>query len=127
MVHGGGITVADNVQIFANATIARAVFRQATFIGEFSMIGNGAFVSHNVRIGNRCLIGHNAVVNGNAVIEDDAWIGPNATISNLVTIGRAARVTLGATVIESVPAGAQVSGMTAIPHQRMLRHIASLG
>ena len=72
MAHGGGVSVADDVHVFANATIARAVFRQATTIGEFSMIGNGAFVSHNVRIGKRCLIGHNAVVNGNTVIDDDA-------------------------------------------------------
>ena len=125
MAHGGGVNIADDVQIFANAIIARAVFRHATTIGEFSMVGNGAFVSHNVRIGKRCLVGHNAVVNGNTVIDDDAWIGPNATIANLLRIGSSARITLGATVIESVPAGAHVTGMTAIPHRRMLRHIAS--
>src|SRR6266567_2354526 len=73
--HAGGVRVHDHVQIFANAVIARAVFRQMTTIGEYSQIGNGAFVSHNVQIGKRCFIGHKSTINGNTSIEDDAWIG----------------------------------------------------
>ena len=82
--------------------------------------------SHNVQVGKRTFIGHNAVVNGNSVVGADAWIGPNATIANLLQIGEHATVTLGATVIESVAPGARVTGMTALPHRRLLRHIASI-
>jgi UDP-3-O-[3-hydroxymyristoyl] glucosamine N-acyltransferase len=124
--HAGGVLVRDHVQIFANAVVARAVFRQMTTLGEYSQIGNGAFVSHNVQVGKRCFIGHNSTVNGNTSIDDDAWIGPNSTISNLLHIGRGAQVSLGAVVIRSVPPGARVTGMTAMEHRRMLRHMASI-
>ncbi|MEO7143115.1 MAG: DapH/DapD/GlmU-related protein [Bryobacteraceae bacterium] len=125
MEHGGGVVIQDAVEIFANAVVARAVFRQSTVIGEWSRIGNGAFVSHNVQIGKRCFVGHNAAINGNTTVGDDVWIGPNATVSNLLHIGDGAKVSLGATVVQSLPPGARVTGMTALEHQRMLRLIAS--
>lgn len=126
MAHAGGLCVHDNVEIFANAVIAKAVFRQTTSVGEHSRIGNGAFVSHNVQVGQRCFVGHNAIINGNTNIGDDTWIGPNATISNLLRIGERCRISLGAVVIQSVPADTHVTGMSAIDHRRMLRHIASI-
>ncbi|HYR89123.1 MAG TPA: DapH/DapD/GlmU-related protein [Terriglobia bacterium] len=126
MVHAGGVHIEDDAEVFANAVIARGVFRQATVVGEGSRVGNGCFISHNVRIGRRCFIGHNSVINGNTTIGNDAWIGPNATVSNLIRIGERASVTLGATVIESVEPDTQVTGVTALPHRRMLRHIASI-
>lgn len=126
MAHGGGLCVQDGVQIFANAVIARAVFGQVTTVGEHSRIGNGAFVSHNVQLGRRCFVGHNSTVNGNTTLGDDVWIGPSATISHLLTIGARARISLGAVVIRSVPADAHLTGMTAIDHRRMLRHVASI-
>ncbi len=126
MAHAGGVVVQDHVQIFANAVIARAVFRQMTTIGEYSQVGNGAFVSHNVQVGKRCFIGHNSTINGNTFIGDDAWIGPNSTISNLLRIGRGAQVSLGAVVIRSIPPHTRVTGMTAMEHRRMLRHMAAV-
>lgn len=97
-----------------------------TSLGKYVRIGNGAFVSHNVRVGDRTFIGHNATINGNTTIGNDAWIGPNATISNLLYIGDRAEISLGAVVIRSVPAGTRITGMTAIEHRRMLRHVASI-
>jgi UDP-3-O-[3-hydroxymyristoyl] glucosamine N-acyltransferase len=126
MAHGGGLTVHDGVQIFANAVVAGAVFRQMTTLGEQARIGNGAFVSHNVQVGRRCFIGHNCTINGNSTIGDDAWIGPNATISNLLHIGERAQVSLGAVVIRSVPPDTRVTGTTALEHRRMLRHMVSI-
>jgi UDP-3-O-[3-hydroxymyristoyl] glucosamine N-acyltransferase len=126
MAHAGGLSVEDNVEVFANAVIARAVFRQMTSVGEHSRIGNGAFVSHNVQLGKRCFVGHNSSINGNTTVGDDTWIGPNATISNLLRIGERSRISLGAVVIRSVPPDTHVTGMSAIAHRRMLRHIASI-
>lgn len=48
-------------------------------------------------------------------IEDDVWIGFNATILKGVSIGAGAVIQPGALVIESVPAGAIVSGNPAKP------------
>ena len=88
--------------------------------------GNGAFVSHNVQVGQRCFVGHNATINGNTNVGDDTWIGPNATISNLLSLGARSRISLGAVVIQSVQADTQVTGMPAIEHRRMLRHVISI-
>jgi UDP-3-O-[3-hydroxymyristoyl] glucosamine N-acyltransferase len=126
MAHGGGVALADHVEIFANAVIAKAVFRQMTSVGEHSRIGNGAFVSHNVQVGARCFVGHNASINGNTDVGDDSWIGPNATVSNLLSLGAGSRVSLGAVVIQSVPANTHVTGLPAIEHRRMLRHAVSI-
>jgi len=126
MSHGGGVIIQDGADVFANAVIARGVFRQSTLIGEGSRVGNGAFVSHNVQVGKRCFIGHNATINGNTVLGDEVWIGPNATISNMLEIGDRAWVALGSTVIESLSAGVHVTGMTALPHRRLLRRLVSI-
>jgi UDP-3-O-[3-hydroxymyristoyl] glucosamine N-acyltransferase len=126
MAHGGGVALHDHVEIFANAVVARAVFRQMTTVGEHSRIGNCAFVSHNVQVGQRCFVGHNATINGNTNVGDDTWIGPNATVSNLLNLGTRSRISLGAVVIQSVPADTHVSGMPAIEHRRMLRHAISV-
>lgn len=126
MAHGGGVSLRDHVEIFANAVVARAVFRQMTSVGEHSRIGNGAFVSHNVQVGQRCFVGHNATINGNTNVGDDSWIGPNATIGNLLSLGARSRISLGAVVIQSVPADTHVTGMPAIEHRRMLRHVVSI-
>jgi UDP-3-O-[3-hydroxymyristoyl] glucosamine N-acyltransferase len=126
MAHGGGVSVQDHVEIFANAVVARAVFRQMTTVGEHSRIGNGACVSHNVQLGRRCFVGHNATINGNTNVGDDTWIGPNATISNLLSLGVRSRISLGAVVIQSVPAHTHVTGLPAIEHRRMLRHAVSI-
>jgi UDP-3-O-[3-hydroxymyristoyl] glucosamine N-acyltransferase len=126
MAHGGGLTVRDGVEIFANAVVAGAVFRQMTTLGEHARIGNGAFISHNVQVGRRCFIGHNSTINGNSTIGDEAWIGPGATISNLLHIGERAQVSLGAVVIRSVPPDSRVTGTTAVEHRRMLRHMVSI-
>jgi UDP-3-O-[3-hydroxymyristoyl] glucosamine N-acyltransferase len=126
MFHGGGVCVQDEVEIFANAVIAKAVFRQMTSVGKHSRIGNGAFVSHNVQLGQCCFVGHNATINGNTTVGDDSWIGPNATVGNLLCIGARSRISLGAVVMQSVPPDSHVTGMPAIEHRRMLRHVVSI-
>jgi UDP-3-O-[3-hydroxymyristoyl] glucosamine N-acyltransferase len=124
MVHAGGLDIADNVVIYANAVVARAVFDEETVLGKGTRVGNLAFVSHNVRIGKGCFIGHGAVVNGNVVIGDGAWVGPGSTIADCLRIGVGARVSLGSAVISNVGDGMHVTGNVAIEHRRYLRHLA---
>ena len=124
LVHAGATEIGPNCQIFANAVIARGVFRQSTSIGTGSRLGNGAVISHNCVIGDWVDVGHGAVVNGNVTIGAQARIGPGATIVNCVNIGEAAQVSLGATVIRDVKAGVRVTGSLAMDHRRMLRLMA---
>jgi len=126
MVHAGGLRIQDRVEILPNAVIATAVFRQATTVGDDVRIGNLAFLSHNVQVGARSFIGHGATVNGNVRIGADAWVGPGAVLSNNITLGDGATVSLGATANRNVHAGQRVTGMLAVDHATMLRHLASL-
>ena len=126
MPHAGSLVIQRGAHIFPNASVATAVFRQSTVIGEDARIGNCAFVSHNVSIGREAVIGHGAVVNGNVRIGNGAWVGPGACIANCLCIGAGARVLLGAVVIGDVAAGEEVAGNYAIPHRALLRHLARL-
>ncbi len=123
--HVGGVTIGDDAVVFANATIARGLFRQNTVIGEGCRIGNNAFVSHNTQLGRNTTVGHGTVVNGNVNAGAEVWIGPGACVANNVTIGDGARVDLGATVIGSLDAGEHVGGPPAIDHRTVLREVAT--
>lgn len=123
--HVGAVTIHDRVEVFANATIARGLFRQATSLGASSRIGNNAFVSHNNRVGPRSVVGHGAVINGNVTIGADVWIGPGARVTNNITIGDHARVDLGATVVGNLETNEHVGGPPAIDHRAVLREVAT--
>lgn len=123
--HVGGVTIGDDAVVFANATIARGLFRQDTVVGESGRIGNNTFISHNTRLGRGTTVGHGAIVNGNVLVGDDVWIGPGASIANDVTIGGGARIDLGATVIGSVAPGKHVGGPPAIDHHTVLREVST--
>lgn len=126
MLHAGGIVIEEGAIIFSNATVARGLFRQSTWIGSGVRIGNNAFISHNVAIGPRSFIGHGAVVNGNAHVGRECWIGPGAVLSNGVTLGDQTQVSLGSVVVRDINAGERVSGNFAVPHERFLRHVARI-
>jgi UDP-3-O-[3-hydroxymyristoyl] glucosamine N-acyltransferase len=125
LMHAGRLVVGDRVVVMANVVVSKALFRESTRIGQDSRIGNLAFVSHNVQVGAGTIIGHHSVVNGNVVIGEAAWIGPNATISNNLTLGDRSKVSLGATVIRDIEEGQRATGVFAVEHNRMLRHLAT--
>jgi UDP-3-O-[3-hydroxymyristoyl] glucosamine N-acyltransferase len=121
MVHAGVLRVEADSKIFANAVVARGVFRESTRIGPDARVGNAAFISHNVGVGARAFVGHGAVVNGYGQISDDAWVGPGATIASGILIGRGAHVSLGATVIRDIEPHERVIGSVAAQSRKMLR------
>lgn len=124
MSHVGRVIVEEDAIVFANATIARGLFRQATRIGARCRIGNNSFISHNVTVGANSFVGHGAVVNGNSQIGSECWIGPGAVVANGVSLGDKAFVSLGSVVIGDLEPEARVSGNFAMPHQRFLRRMA---
>lgn len=121
MAHAGTTHIGAGCHIFANAVIARGLFRQSTRIGAGCRIGNGAFVSHNSVLGDGAFVGHGAIVNGNVRVGANAWIGPGATVVDSIAIGEGALISLGATVIRDVAAGKRVTGSVAMEHRKMLR------
>ncbi|HWB84098.1 MAG TPA: glycosyltransferase [Bryobacteraceae bacterium] len=125
LVHAGGVEIDGGCHIFANAVIARGLFRQNTRIGAGTRVGNGAFISHNCVLGDVVFVGHGAVLNGNIRVGSRAWIGPGSTIVHGIAIGEAAQISLGATVVRDVEPGKRVTGSLAIEHFKMLRMMSA--
>jgi UDP-3-O-[3-hydroxymyristoyl] glucosamine N-acyltransferase len=126
MDHAGGLEVRPGVRIFSGAVVATGLFRENTVLGIDARIGSQAFVSHGAKVGARTFVGHGAVVNGGVRIGDEAWIGPGATLAQRLEVGERAVVSLGAVVIGDVADGERVSGNFAIPHRKLLRHLAAV-
>jgi len=108
--HAGSVEIGARVEIQANSTVDRSLFRLPTRIGDDTKIDNLVHVAHSVRIGARCLIAAGATVAGNAVIGDEVWIGPHAVISSGVRLGDRAAIVIGATITKDVAPGERVTG-----------------
>lgn len=108
--HAGSVEIGARVEIQANSTVDRSLFRLPTRIGDDTKIDNLVHVAHSVRIGERCLIAAGATLAGNAVIGDEVWIGPHAVISSGVRLGDRAAIVIGATITKDVAPGERVAG-----------------
>ena len=107
--HAGSVEIGARVEIQANSTVDRSLFRLPTRIGDDTKIDNLVHVAHSVRIGARCLIAAGATLAGSAVIGDEVWIGPHAVISSGVRLGDRAAIVIGATITKDVAAGERVA------------------
>jgi UDP-3-O-[3-hydroxymyristoyl] glucosamine N-acyltransferase len=109
ILHAGSVWIGDRVEIQANCTVDRSVFREPTRIGADTKLDNLVHVAHNVRIGERTLITAGVTIAGSAEIGDEVWIGPGAVISSGITIGDNAAIVIGTTVTRDVASGARVA------------------
>jgi len=107
--HAGSVWIGDRVEIQANCTVDRSVFREPTRIGADTKLDNLVHVAHNVRIGERTLITAGVTIAGSAEIGDEVWIGPGAVISSGIRIGDNAAVVIGTTVTRDVASGTRVA------------------
>jgi len=73
--HAGSVEIGARVEIQANSTVDRSLFRAPTRIGDDTKLDNLVHVAHSVRIGARCLIAAGASIAGSAVVGDEVWIG----------------------------------------------------
>ncbi|MEP6694987.1 MAG: UDP-3-O-(3-hydroxymyristoyl)glucosamine N-acyltransferase [Chloroflexota bacterium] len=107
--HAGSVEIGARVEIQANSTVDRSLFRLPTRIGDDTKIDNLVHVAHSVRIGARCLIAAGATIAGSALIGDEVWIGPHAVISSGVKLGDGSAIVIGATITKDVAAGQRVA------------------
>jgi UDP-3-O-[3-hydroxymyristoyl] glucosamine N-acyltransferase len=124
--HGGGVHVEARAEIQHNAVIDRAVFGEATSIGEDTRIDNLVHIAHNVRLGRRNRVVAGAMIAGSVVSRDDVWFGPMCSVSHGLRVGTGAFITMGAVVTRDVPDGAKVSGNFAIDHARFIAHMRAI-
>jgi UDP-3-O-[3-hydroxymyristoyl] glucosamine N-acyltransferase len=100
--HAGSVEIGARVEIQANSTVDRSLFRLPTSIGDETKIDNLVHVAHSVRIGSRCLIAAGATLAGSVVVGDEVWIGPHAVISSGVHLGDRSAIVLGSTITKDV-------------------------
>ncbi len=107
--HAGSVEIGARVEIQANSTVDRSLFRLPTRIGDDTKIDNLVHVAHSVRIGSRCLIAAGATLAGSVVVGDEVWIGPHAVISSGVRLGDASAIVLGSTITKDVAPAERVA------------------
>jgi UDP-3-O-[3-hydroxymyristoyl] glucosamine N-acyltransferase len=119
MLHVGGVTIGDRVEIGANCTVDRATFEgDDTILFDDVKLDDQVHVGHNVKIGARTCIAAQTCISGSVKIDEDVWIGAGVAISNGLSIGNRAKVLLNAVVAYDVKDDEIVSGFYAMPHKQ---------
>ena len=127
VVHCGLLEIGEDVVIWENTTIHRAVYPwDRTYVGPHSRIGANSHIDHGVKLGAFCQICARALVSGRAEAGERTYVGPGSVISNRLHLGPGARTSLGSVVTKDVPAGQTVSGNFAIEHQKYLDFIKKI-
>jgi UDP-3-O-[3-hydroxymyristoyl] glucosamine N-acyltransferase len=109
------VVIEDDVEIGANSTIDRPAVGE-TRIGAGTKIDNLVHVAHGVIIGRRVLLAAQVGIAGSTVIEDDVMMAGQTGVTGHVHVGRGAMIGAKSAVLQSVEAGAFVTGHPAIPH-----------
>lgn len=124
VAHCGGVELGENVVLWENVTVHRAVYPwDRTVIGANSRIGAQSHIDHGAKIGRCVKVCAGCVVSGRTVVGAHALLGPGSVCSNRITVGDHAKVLLGSVVTKDVLAGMAVSGNFAIGHAD---HIAQM-
>lgn len=124
VVHCGGVEIGDNVILWENVTVHKAVYPwDKTVIAENARIGAGSHVDHGAKVGAFSKVCAGTVISGRTQIGDHAYIGPGTILSNRLHVGAHAHTVLGSVVTKDVPDGQQVSGNFAIDHQKHIQDV----
>jgi UDP-3-O-[3-hydroxymyristoyl] glucosamine N-acyltransferase len=118
--HKGYVRLGDNVEIYANCSIARGSLSD-TKIGEGTKLDALVHIAHNVNVGKNCELTAGTIIGGSTTLGDTSWTGLNSTLKNGIKIGRNVIVASGASVIHDVPDGDIVAGVPA----RSIKHKVS--
>lgn len=125
----GGVTIGDDVEIGANATIDAGTIR-ATAIGNGTKLDNLVHLGHNVVVGADCLLCGQTGVAGSARIGDRVILGGQCGVSDNIFVGDDV-IAGGATkILSNAPAGRVLLGYPAIKmetHVQAWKNIRRLG
>jgi UDP-3-O-[3-hydroxymyristoyl] glucosamine N-acyltransferase len=109
------VVIEDDVEIGANSTIDRPAVGE-TRIRAGTKIDNLVHIAHGVTIGERSLVAAQSGVAGSTTIDADVIIAGQSGVNGHLRIGRGVKIGAKSAVLQSVDAGAFVTGHPAIPH-----------
>ncbi len=127
----GDVVIEDDVEIGANSTIDRPAIGE-TRISAGTKIDNLVHVAHGVAIGRRTLLAAQVGIAGSATIGDDVMMAGQSGVAGHISLGDKAIVGAKSAVLQSVAAGAFVTGSPAFPHADwrkasvVFRHLPSM-
>jgi UDP-3-O-[3-hydroxymyristoyl] glucosamine N-acyltransferase len=127
----GGVVIEDDVEIGANSTIDRPAIGE-TRISAGTKIDNLVHIAHGVAIGRRVLLAAQVGIAGSTTIGDDVMMAGQSGVTGHISVGDKAIVGAKSAVLQSVEAGAFVTGSPAFPHTEwrkasmVFRHLPSM-
>ncbi|MBX7245547.1 MAG: N-acetyltransferase [Candidatus Sumerlaeaceae bacterium] len=119
LIRSHTVIYAGNVIGAHFATGHGVLLREENEIGDRVSIGSHSVIEHHVKMGNRVRVHSATFIPEFSILEDDAWIGPNVTFTNVLHplcpevskcikgphICRGAKIGAGATVLPTVVIG----------------------
>jgi UDP-3-O-[3-hydroxymyristoyl] glucosamine N-acyltransferase len=117
----GRVKIGNDVRIGSYSVVSRGLFPfEATTVGDFSILGYGVDLSHNVCIGKNVIILDQSQVCGNAIVKDNVHISPQVVVSNRLKLEERVTVSIGSVVVNDVKKGLTVAGNYAIEKTKFL-------
>ncbi|MFA4858036.1 MAG: UDP-3-O-(3-hydroxymyristoyl)glucosamine N-acyltransferase [Candidatus Margulisiibacteriota bacterium] len=111
----GGVIIEDDVEVFANTTIARATLGN-TIIKKGTKIDCLVHIAHNCVLGKHCALAAQVGLSGSVTFEARVTAAGQAGFKDHVTIGENTVVLARAGVTKNIPNNQVVSGFPAVPH-----------
>lgn len=122
--HCGSVIIGDNVILWPNVTIHKAVYPwDSTYIGSNTNINSQVHIDHGAKIGRRSEICAGAIISGRCKLGNFSFVGPGAILSNRVSIGTNSRASIGSVVTKNVENEKTVTGNFAIDHKKFIERL----
>jgi UDP-3-O-[3-hydroxymyristoyl] glucosamine N-acyltransferase len=121
----GGVVIEDDVELGANVTIDRATHGQ-TIIGRGTKVDDQVHVAHNVTVGEHAILVAQVGIAGSTTVGKYVVMGGQVGVNDHISIGDGAMIAAKSGVVGNVEAGAQVSGIPALPHVESARAAVAL-
>ena len=109
----GSVTLGDDVEVGANATIDRGTIRD-TSVGRGTKIDNLVMLGHNVTVGEDCLLVSQVGVAGSTRIGNRVVLGGKVGVSDNIFVGDDVVAGGGTNIYTNVPAGRAILGSPAV-------------
>jgi UDP-3-O-[3-hydroxymyristoyl] glucosamine N-acyltransferase len=124
MLHLGGVTIGDNVEIGSNTSIDRG-FIEDTTIADNVIIDNLVQIGHNVVIGQGTAIAGCVGIAGSASIGENCLLGGGAGIAGHISITNNVSITATSAVNHNITKpGVYSSGFPARENSAWLKNVA---